>query len=486
MTQRLPGHMGSEAGLAPGALVTPTIRLERPLGHGGMGSVWLAEHLTLRAHVVVKFMAQEYASSQEARQRFEREASLSAQAKSPHVVQVFDHGTSLLGLPYIAMELLEGEDLGKRIERDGSLEPRLVADWLTQACRGLARAHAKGITHRDIKPENIFLCENDGQILVKVLDFGIAKSEAGATTVSNTQTGAMVGTACYMSPEQIMGQRDVDYRSDLWALGVVAYLALTGSRPFEGNTLGALAIAISSGSFLPPSLRRPELGPAVDAWMARALACSREERFQSAKALAETFEQALSQPTSGAALPPTLQTAAATLVSNAPSPLVPAPSTLSPSTKSAGHGSRAPAVSGAKRRGAVWLAFAAVAVPLAISAALLQRGSPVAPFAAAHSSLPSVVTVPKSAPAPATPKPAATTAPDTNSASATLSANLVSATPSASIEVPRPAAPKLKPSAARPLAESRARLSAPAAATSATMATSNPAANKSPLKMEIQ
>src|SRR6478609_4419875 len=210
--------MSDSGELAPGVLVTPSIRLERLLGRGGMGSVWLAQHLQLRTQVVVKFMTAERAGNQESQQRFRREAELAAQAKSPHVVQIFDHGVSALGLPYIAMELLEGEDLGKRIAREGTIDPRRFADWLTQACRGVARAHAKGIVHRDIKPENIFLCENDGEVLVKVLDFGVAKGALDPSGLLATQTGAMLGTAYYMSPEQTMGKKDIDHRSDLWAL----------------------------------------------------------------------------------------------------------------------------------------------------------------------------------------------------------------------------------------------------------------------------
>src|SRR5689334_9146468 len=121
-------------------MVTPSIRLVQLLGRGGMGSVWIAEHLRLQTRVVVKFMAPEYTENREAMQRFEREATLAAQAKSPHVVQVFDHGVSELGLPYIAMELLDGEDLAARIKRDRVIPPPLYADWLTQICRGLGRA----------------------------------------------------------------------------------------------------------------------------------------------------------------------------------------------------------------------------------------------------------------------------------------------------------------------------------------------------------
>ncbi|HYQ14819.1 MAG TPA: serine/threonine-protein kinase, partial [Polyangiaceae bacterium] len=352
MSQRGPNQPWEHGELGPGVLVTPTIRLERQLGSGGMGSVWLAEHLTLRAQVVVKFMAREFASNPEARLRFEREASLAAQAKSPHVVQIFDHGTALFGLPYIAMELLEGEDLAKRIEREGRIEPHLFSDLLSQACRGLARAHAKGITHRDIKPENIFLCEDDGRLLVKLLDFGIAKVEAGGANFSATQTGMLLGTAYYMSPEQTLGQRDVDQRADLWALGVVSYFALTGRRPFGGNTLGALAIEVTSAAIVPPSAHDPRLGPGVDGWMAKALARPREQRFQSAKAMAEAFEQALAQLSLHATVYDRASSgplASPTLASNAPPPLRVA-STMSPSIRNASDSARAATSPSQKRR----------------------------------------------------------------------------------------------------------------------------------------
>ena len=284
----------SDATLVAGAFVTPSIRLVRMLGRGGMGSVWVADHLGLHTQVVVKFVNVEHASSPEVRARFEREAALAAQAKSPHVVQVLDHGLTSLGVPYIAMELLEGEDLSKRIARDYVIAPALFADWLRQACKGLSRAHGKGIVHRDIKPENIFLCDQDGEVLVKVLDFGIAKGDAGPASFAGTKTGAFLGTAYYMSPEQMMGAKHLDHRCDLWAIGVVTYYALTGALPFDGDAIGAIAIAITSAPFVPPSHRNPALGPAIDAWMARALGRPLETRFTTAKELADAFATAVS------------------------------------------------------------------------------------------------------------------------------------------------------------------------------------------------
>jgi eukaryotic-like serine/threonine-protein kinase len=283
---------GPGSALSPGTLVTPSIRLSRMLGRGGMGSVWVAEHLRLRTEVVVKFMAPEYAQNEDARRRFEREATFAAQAKSPNVVQVFDHGITESGLPYIVMEMLSGEDLGQCIEREGRIEPHVFAVWLRQACAGLGRAHQKGIVHRDIKPENVFLCDEDGEVLVKLLDFGIAKSDVQSVDFSGTRTGAVMGTAYYMSPEQTLGSKNLDARTDLWALGVVTYYALTGARPFEAEALGALVLAITQGPVIPPSSRNPRLDPRIDAFMARALARPLSERFQSAREMSDAFLEA--------------------------------------------------------------------------------------------------------------------------------------------------------------------------------------------------
>jgi serine/threonine-protein kinase len=306
--QRLAGPSGSpkdstfDPMLQVGAHVTANIRLVRLLGQGGMGSIWLADHLGLHTQVVVKFVSAELADKPDIRERFEREAAFAAQAKSPHVVQVLDYGITAFGIPYIAMELLEGEDLGKRIARDGIIAPEVFAGWLTQACKGLGRAHAKGIVHRDIKPDNIFLCEIDGETVVKVLDFGIAKGTDGgaAAAFSGTKTDAFLGTAYYMSPEQTMGAKHIDLRTDLWSMAVTTYLALTATRPFESGSIGELVVAITSAPIAPPSTCNPRLGPSIDAWMTKALARPVDERFSSAKEMADAFAAAVA----GAALRP--------------------------------------------------------------------------------------------------------------------------------------------------------------------------------------
>lgn len=260
-----------------------------------MGTVWVAEHLALRTDVVVKFITGDLATNPEAMARFEREAAAASQVKSPHVVQTFDHGTSN-GMPYIVMELLEGEDLGDYLHHHGRMAPKAVVQLVTQLGRALDKAHAKGIVHRDIKPNNIFLTEGEGgEFFVKLLDFGIAKGVDSPKIDSATRTGAVMGSPYYMSPEQIVGAKDIGPKSDLWAVGVVAFEALTGVRPFEAETMGALAILIHGAPLPKPTEKVPELPPSVDAWFERA--CSRDVagRFSSAKEMADALSRAFAE-----------------------------------------------------------------------------------------------------------------------------------------------------------------------------------------------
>lgn len=259
-----------------------------------MGAVWVADHLALRTQVVVKFILGELASNPDALSRFEREAAAASQVKSPHVVQTFDHGCTSDGLPYIVMELLEGEDLGEYLDRHGRMEPSAVLSLVSQLSRALDRAHAKGIVHRDIKPNNIFLSEGEvGEFFVKLLDFGIAKGVDSVRLDSATRTGTVMGSPFYMSPEQIVGAKEIGPRSDLWAVGVVAFEALTGVRPFDADTIGALAIQIHGGALPRPTDKDPSLPPTVDEWFARACAREIEGRYGSARELADGLAAAL-------------------------------------------------------------------------------------------------------------------------------------------------------------------------------------------------
>ena len=286
-----------------------------------MGSVWLADHLGLQSQVAVKFMAQAMLEDPVSVRRFQQEAKAAAEIRSPHVVRVFDHGTTDDG-PYIVMELLVGESLEKRIKRGGPLGLHELIQVITQACKALAKAHERGIIHRDIKPGNLFLAEDD-DLFVKVLDFGVAKF-SGQEAIDMTATGNMVGTPAYMSPEQLFHGKSVDHRGDLWSLAVVAYHALTGERPFDGVTLGELCVAIKRGEFTPPSKLRNDVSPQIDAWFMRAFAKDAEARFTSAKELAVALEAAVGVSSAMGSVPsmvassPVLATFPGTAVSTQP------------------------------------------------------------------------------------------------------------------------------------------------------------------------
>lgn len=261
------------------------------LGEGGMGSVWRAQHLALGTPLAVKLIDPSMTDSAEAVARFKREAQSAAALRSVHVVQIIDYGVDD-GIPFIAMELLEGETLAARLERVYRLSPICTASIVTQVARALARAHAAGIVHRDLKPANIFLSPEVDDDVTKVLDFGIAKHLEPLTESAGVKTraGVILGSPYYMSPEQALGQTTIDHRTDIWSLGVIACQCLSGQRPFDKNTPGALLMAICSEPIpKPSSLAAVPAG--FDEWFARATARCPTERFESAaEAAAELRE----------------------------------------------------------------------------------------------------------------------------------------------------------------------------------------------------
>jgi serine/threonine-protein kinase len=275
----------------PNVVIAGRFRLNRQLGRGGMGSVWHATHLGLDVPCAVKFIEGEIAALPEAQARFEREAKSAASLRSPNVVQILDHGV-YEGAPYIAMELLEGEDLGKRLSRIGRMPAFELVRIVMQVTRALAKAHAMGIVHRDLKPDNIFLVHDDEREIAKVLDFGIAKASTTSIVGTTTKTGAMLGTPYYMSPEQAQGTKAVDHRSDLWSLAIIIFQALTGKLPFESEALGDLLIKIIVAPIPMPSQIVGDLPPAFDRWWVKASQRDPAQRWQSAKELAEGLGQA--------------------------------------------------------------------------------------------------------------------------------------------------------------------------------------------------
>jgi serine/threonine protein kinase len=279
------------AALTEGYVVSDRFQLIRLLGRGGMGSVWVARHLSLNIEVAIKFIDGVLGGREDLRSRFAQEARTAARIQSPHVVNILDYGFDGTR-PFIAMELLHGEPLFARIERERRLPPSEVATILTQAAKGLGRAHSLGIVHRDLKPENLFLArDEDGQLHVKLLDFGIARDDSplGSGPSHRTGTGQLLGTPAYMSPEQALGKSQIDFRSDLYSLAVVVYHCLAGRLPFDTDAIGELIVAISLTDPPLPSSFVPGLSPGIDAWFKCAFQKDPGARFGSAKEMAETF-----------------------------------------------------------------------------------------------------------------------------------------------------------------------------------------------------
>lgn len=276
----------------PGDVVGEKYRLVQLLGEGGMGSVWVAENLALNANVALKLIRADVAETS-ANERFLSEARLAARLQHAAIVRVFDFGKTEQDEPYIVMELLEGETLGQRLTRLGSLDPLDLCQTLLPIIDALHSAHGHGVIHRDLKPDNVFITKADGGgVQPKLLDFGIAKlrGESAFLTTKLTQAGTLIGSPDYMSPEQARGETDLDPRSDVWALCVLAYECLVGKPPFHGDNYNALLWAIIHDEPVPITVFQ-----AGDAELWRILktgfAKDRNARWSSAKKLGEAMAQ---------------------------------------------------------------------------------------------------------------------------------------------------------------------------------------------------
>ena len=331
-----------------GSIVGGKYRVHEMIGSGGMGTVWSGEHTTLGTRVAIKFIRPQYASMEDARQRFEIEALAAAKLTTIHAVKVFDYGMTEDGLPYIVMEYLEGESLSEALIKQGPMAAHVVAQIIGQAAQALAKAHAAGVVHRDLKPDNIFLATNvenplGGELpfTVKLVDFGIAKMfeaprVAGLATPpamgGPTQEGAVIGTPNFMAPEQLTLGGAPGPLTDLWSLGACAFAAMTARIPFEGDVLGDIVIKVCASPLPVPSTYAENIPQGFDAWFARA--CSRDpsKRFQSATELAESLSNVCG--TGRVRMPSTDDAKVQYMMKKSATPMesIPVPSSMSPKT----------------------------------------------------------------------------------------------------------------------------------------------------------
>lgn len=269
-----------------GQVIAGKYRVVRRIGDGGMATVYEATHVDIRRAFALKFLRKELCDDEALLARFRSEASAAGALESEHIAAVVDFGVSPDGAPYIVMELLRGEDLHARLSRGTLVHPEEAIDIAHQACLGLQVAHDAKVIHRDLKPANVFLCtRGDEPPLVKLLDFGVARV-LDAAIAQQTNTGMVMGTAWYMSPEQARGEREVGPRADIYGLGVVLYEMLAGTRPFHADNYNALLHRITTED--PPSLqaRCPVLSHKLCAVVERALARTPEDRFATASEFA--------------------------------------------------------------------------------------------------------------------------------------------------------------------------------------------------------
>jgi serine/threonine-protein kinase len=481
----------------PGDRIADKYEVVRVVGEGGMGVVYEVVHSRLQQRAAIKMLLPRVQAMPDVVARFEREARAACRLRSRHAVRITDVDHDELGRAYMVMEYLDGHDLAFELHQRGRLPVAEAVDVVLQACAAMAEAHASGVVHRDLKPSNLFLVNEGGERIVKVLDFGISKL-AGDGEAHITSTFATMGTPLYMSPEQVRSAKNVDARTDIWALGVILFESIAGERPFQGTTTAAAAAIVADPAPLLRSLE-PSAPEALEAIVSRALAKRQEDRFPDVRAMAEALSPfGLSRDAmraidaalgpaqkAGSIHPPTRRPAstpsfvhAETMAQTTPPPIRPmsAPRTVKseeppafvPSSGVAGKSAPVPPVTDAgwesQRTGAKRLRRTGSGVVLAIGVAvlayvMLRRGGE------GVSQSPAVMSATATASVAATATPIATPTP-TATSTATLATMAASAAPTPSAPTrhahhPSPATPTPPPPPAPP-------------PTPATTATTNP------------
>ncbi|MGK4001551.1 serine/threonine-protein kinase [Sorangium sp. So ce1036] len=271
------------APVAVGDVLAGKYRVEQIVGSGAMGMIVAAWHLELEQRVAMKFLLSPGVGDGNPAERFRREARALARIKSEHVARVLDVGSLQDGMPYMVMEFLEGNNLADEIRARGPLPVVEAVGYILQAIEAMAEAHAAGIVHRDLKPANLFLSRRpDGGRVLKVLDFGISKSLLGSSRdeLALTKTAALLGSPLYMSPEQVRSARDVDARTDIWALGVIVYQMLTGRTPYDGDSVAQLFASLLHEVPATMAQLRPDIPRELDAAVMCCLAKEPDQRWR--------------------------------------------------------------------------------------------------------------------------------------------------------------------------------------------------------------
>jgi eukaryotic-like serine/threonine-protein kinase len=415
--------------IRPGELLAGRYRIETVLGEGGMGVVVAATHMQLGKRVAVKILRPQLASDEEQSARFSREAHAGVRLTGEHSVHVLDVGQLEDGTPYMVMEFLVGADLGEVLTQRRKLTPADAVDYILQATEGIAEAHAHGIIHRDVKPQNLFLTHRaDGSPLIKVLDFGLNKDVDNDKSLTKSRT--IFGSPYYMSPEQMKASRDVDARTDIWALGACLYELVVGEPPFEAPTVAELTIKVLQETPVLPHLREPAVPEGLSTVILLCLERDPSRRFPDVRALAAALEPFASARARGAAerVASIFRMVQPSAHGRAPSlPRIPGAS-ADPLTRTEASWDSAARRETRVRKGLIAAVTALVVTALGIAGMLMFRTAPSAP----------ATTAPAAAPAPAP-------APDPASASASAPAPASASAPASAPPPPVASAPRPRP-----------------------------------------
>jgi eukaryotic-like serine/threonine-protein kinase len=272
-----------------GEVIAGRFKLTKRLGAGGMGEVYKAVNEVVGREVAIKILKPEFARSPDVVQRVQREARAANVVRHTNIVDVLDVLDDNNGAPVIVQELLLGEDLASYVRTRGALSEAEALDLMTPVADALGAAHAAGIMHRDLKLENVFLDRRSGALVPKVLDFGLSRGIGESSISRLTATGVAMGTPMYMSPEQVQGQRDIDQRTDVWALGIMLYELVAGRLPFEGDSLGAIFVKVCTVDPPPLSTLAPGVSAGYVGVVGRCLQRDRTNRFEHAAGLAHAL-----------------------------------------------------------------------------------------------------------------------------------------------------------------------------------------------------